>query len=63
MQFWKPTTMSIAGEISLKKFLAAVMAPGFLALAVIAGPLQARTDKPNILVIWGDDIGVQHQRV
>ena len=28
-----------------------------LLLAVCAGQLQAATDKPNILVIWGDDIG------
>ena len=30
---------------------------GGLLLAVFAGHLQAATDKPNILVIWGDDIG------
>ena len=30
---------------------------GGLFLAVFAGHLQAATDKPNILVIWGDDIG------
>ena len=30
---------------------------GGLLLAVCAGHLQAATDKPNILVIWGDDIG------
>jgi len=30
---------------------------GGLLLAVCVGNLQAATDKPNILVIWGDDIG------
>ena len=30
---------------------------GSLLLAVIAGNVLAATDKPNILVIWGDDIG------
>jgi arylsulfatase A-like enzyme len=25
---------------------------------LLAGPAQAQTDKPNILVIWGDDIGI-----
>jgi arylsulfatase A-like enzyme len=27
------------------------------ALGVLGGPAQAQTQKPNILVIWGDDIG------
>ena len=35
-----------------------------LAAAVISLPfsttLAAKTDKPNILVIWGDDIGVHN---
>ena len=26
-------------------------------LGVLGGPAQAQTQKPNILVIWGDDIG------
>jgi hypothetical protein len=29
-----------------------------LALALIAGPVGAQQKKPNILVIWGDDIGI-----
>lgn len=30
----------------------------FLALALLLiNPLQAKSDKPNILVVWGDDIG------
>ena len=29
-----------------------------LALSLLASVAQANTDKPNILVIWGDDIGV-----
>ncbi|MEE4189398.1 MAG: sulfatase-like hydrolase/transferase, partial [Roseobacter sp.] len=28
-----------------------------LTAAVIAGPVWAQEDKPNILVIWGDDVG------
>jgi arylsulfatase len=30
---------------------------GVLALAILAIPAHARNDQPNILVIWGDDIG------
>jgi hypothetical protein len=26
-------------------------------LALVAGPAMAKDQKPNILVIWGDDIG------
>ena len=29
-----------------------------LAFSLLATVAQANTDKPNILVIWGDDIGV-----
>ena len=29
----------------------------FAALSMLAVTAQAKTDKPNILVIWGDDIG------
>ena len=30
----------------------------FLGLLAAAGTAQAAVDKPNILIIWGDDIGM-----
>ena len=38
---------------TMVKFLTGIFAAGML----ICGIAQAQTDKPNILVIWGDDIG------
>jgi hypothetical protein len=29
-------------------------------LALLAGPACAQQKKPNILVIWGDDIGIDN---
>jgi arylsulfatase A-like enzyme len=41
--------------ISWKTFTVVVMA--VLALCLVISPASAAKDKPNILVIWGDDIG------
>jgi arylsulfatase len=40
-----------------KKFAGVFSAAMFAVLGVLGGPAQAQTQKPNILVIWGDDIG------
>ena len=32
----------------------------FVALALVTGPIFAQDKKPNILVIWGDDIGINN---
>ena len=37
--------------MKLTKYLTALLA------LIVAGLAQANTEKPNILVIWGDDIG------
>ena len=39
----------------LKFTLAAVL---IISLALVAGNALAAADKPNIVVIWGDDIGI-----
>ena len=36
------------------------LAAGFLALSFAAAATASAQDKPNILVIWGDDIGVHN---
>ncbi|KHK02598.1 arylsulfatase [Desulfovibrio sp. TomC] len=41
----------------MKSKLLVVLALALVALAVIAGPTEAAEKKPNILIIWGDDIG------
>ena len=43
-------------KLSINIFLAVIV----VALAFIAGPTFAADKKPNILVIWGDDIGIQN---
>ena len=40
-----------------KKFAGVFGAALVAVLGVLGGPVQAQTQKPNILVIWGDDIG------
>jgi len=41
-----------------RKFITALVVSFLVALAFIAGPVSAaKAKKPNILVIWGDDIG------
>jgi arylsulfatase len=40
--------------MSVQKFTRALSIALF---SVLAAAAQAKTDKPNILVIWGDDIG------
>ena len=36
----------------------------FVVAAFTVGPASAADKKPNILIIWGDDIGwLQHQRL
>ena len=32
--------------------------PLLCCLFLVSGSLLAKTDKPNILVIWGDDVGI-----
>ena len=44
--------------IKVQKRLAAIAAIGLL--ASFSSLAQAQTDKPNILVIWGDDVGQQN---
>jgi arylsulfatase len=41
----------------MKRGIAWVLAALVVGLALIAGPAAAADKKPNILVIWGDDIG------
>jgi len=36
------------------------LALGLAAITSMATPAQAQSDKPNILVIWGDDIGIHN---
>ena len=43
----------------MRKKLLHLLAVSAVGLACIAGPAAA-ADKPNILVIWGDDIGIQN---
>ncbi len=47
------------GSVELKAFLRQVAGVALLALAlvVIASVANAQTQRPNILIIWGDDIG------
>ena len=42
----------------MKTRIARVLAALVVGLAFIAGPAAAADKKPNILVIWGDDIGM-----
>jgi len=37
---------------------AALLCPIIAALALLAGPAMAQQKKPNIVIIWGDDIGI-----
>jgi arylsulfatase A-like enzyme len=39
---------------------AAVLFATFMGLALVASPADVQAKKPNILVIWGDDIGVHN---
>ena len=41
----------------MKRFPTMVLVLGMAVLALVAGPAQAADKKPNILIIWGDDIG------
>jgi hypothetical protein len=48
------TTTNISSEqIMARKIISRILAPALLVLAASA----VAQDKPNILVIWGDDIG------
>ena len=39
---------------------ARIIVPFAALLLMLGGPVWAKTDKPNILVIWGDDVGQQN---
>jgi hypothetical protein len=47
-------------ERTMKRLTSAVGLALFMAITVVAGPVSAADKKPNILVIWGDDIGVHN---
>ena len=40
-----------------KKFYSVIVLPCVVILLMFGGQVWAQTSKPNILVIWGDDIG------
>ena len=42
----------------MKKLRFTLAAALIISLALVAGNALAATDKPNIVVIWGDDIGI-----
>src|SRR5271169_6942811 len=39
------------------RFIVRLLCPLIAALALVAGPAAAQQKPPNILIIWGDDIG------
>ena len=43
-----------------KNFYSLIVLPCAVILLMFGGQVWAQTDKPNILVIWGDDIGQQN---
>jgi hypothetical protein len=47
-------------EITIMKRLAIALASIVLAIVGAVVPASAQTQKPNILVIWGDDIGISN---
>ena len=54
--------IGLAHLARLKRWLSTVIMAGAAALAVSAAPASAQTapagaKKPNIVIIWGDDIG------
>jgi len=42
----------------LRILSACLAVPALYAIAALITPAQAQTDKPNILVLWGDDVGI-----
>jgi len=51
-----PQTQDTSGFVRI--FSACLAVAALYAVAAIITPAQAQTDKPNILVLWGDDIGI-----
>ena len=48
----------------MKRLIPAIGLAMFMAAAFVADPAVAADKKPNIVIIWGDDIGqTQHQRL
>ena len=43
--------------MNAKKWILPVVAAACLAVLYVTPAMAAQTDKPNILVIWGDDVG------
>ncbi len=49
--------MTTAHSLGRKSRILAVVLGSYAALALASAPARAQADKPNILIIWGDDIG------
>jgi arylsulfatase len=49
--------MTAANRLGKGSWILAVILGGYAAFALASAPAWAQADKPNILVIWGDDIG------
>ncbi len=49
--------MTAANRLGKGSWILAVILGGYAAFALASAPSWAQADKPNLLVIWGDDIG------
>jgi len=47
-------------EGTMKRLISAIGLALFMAVTLVAGSASAADKKPNILVIWGDDIGIHN---